>query len=230
MPTLSALLLQAAGPLSRTAAAPLDAATVLLHGGWALVVLAAVLVWALVAAVGVARAAAASAGDGDSLLATVRDYIRAGNLVGALDFCRSQDSVAARVVSEGLARLGRPLGDIQTAVGAAAQREAARVRLRLDGLRSAALLGPAVGLLGTAAGGMQVLRRAAGPSAAGPSADALAGALWPVLVPAVAGAAVGIVAVALFHAVAGRAADAAAGLDTVAGDFVEMLRSPAEAG
>ena len=221
MPTLSALLLQAAGPLSRTAAAPLDAATVLLHGGWALVVLAAVLVWALVAAVGVARAAAASAGDGDSLLATVRDYIRAGNLVGALDFCRSQDSVAARVVSDGVQRLGRPIGDIQTAVSAAARRESARVQSRLDGLRSAAVLGPAVGLLGSATGGMQVLRAAG-------EALPTAAALWPTLVPAAAGAAVGIVAVALFHAVAGRSADAAAELDTLAGDFVEMLRSPAE--
>lgn len=215
------LALQAARPLARTAAATPDAADFLTHGGWALVVLAAVLVAAAVAAVGALRAMDASTVDADELLRTVRDYIRAGNLVGALDFCRSQDSVAARVVSDGLGRLGRPIGDIQTAVSAAARRESARVQGRLDGLRSAAVLGPAVGLLGSATGGIQVLR------AAGAALPAAA-ALWPTLVPAVAGAAVGIVAVGLFHAVAGRSADAAAGLDTLAGDFVEMLRSPAE--
>ena len=218
---LTLLALQAAGPLARSAAATPDAAGFLANGGWALAVLAAVLVAAVVAAVGALRATDASTADADSLLRTVGDYIRAGNLVGALDFCRSQDSVAARVVSDGVQRLGRPIGDIQTAVSAAARRESARVQSRLDGLRSAAVLGPAVGLLGSATGGMQVLRAAG-------EALPTAAALWPTLVPAAAGAAVGIVAVALFHAVAGRSADAAAELDTLAGDFVEMLRSPAE--
>ena len=218
---LTLLALQAAGPLARSAAATPDAAGFLANGGWALAVLAAVLVAAVVAAIGALRATDASTADADSLLRTVGDYIRAGNLVGALDFCRSQDSVAARVVSDGVQRLGRPIGDIQTAVSAAARRESARVQSRLDGLRSAAVLGPAVGLLGSATGGMQVLRAAG-------EALPTAAALWPTLVPAAAGAAVGIVAVALFHAVAGRSADAAAELDTLAGDFVEMLRSPAE--
>jgi len=227
--TLAADTLAAADTLVRAVApaaaavapAPFSVADFLAHGGWALVPIALALVGAVVAVVSVLRAVGDAGDDADGLLRTVGDYVRAGNLVGALDFCRSQDSVASRVVAEGLGRLGRPIGDIQTAVAGAARREALRVQNRLDLVRSAALLAPVFGLLGTATGLIAVLRAAGG---AVPSASAL----WPLLVPAAVGAAVGVLVVGLSHAFAGRAADFAAGLDTVAGDFVSVLKAPAE--
>ncbi|HEX8384801.1 MAG TPA: MotA/TolQ/ExbB proton channel family protein [Rubricoccaceae bacterium] len=212
-------LARAAVPLA-TAPAPFSVADFFVHGGWALVPIALALVAAVAAVVGVLRTVGDVSDDADGLVRTVGDYIRSGNLIGALDFCRSQDSVSARVVSEGLQRLGRPLGDIQTAVSAAARRETARVQTRLDLVRTAAVLAPALGLLGTAAGLIGVLRAAgeAVPSAA---------ALWPPLVPGVVGPLVGAVALGLYHAFAGRAADFAASLDTVAGDFLALLQAPA---
>lgn len=201
------------------APAPFSAADFFVSGGWALVPIALALVAAVVAVVGVLRTVGDAADDADGLIRTVGDYIRAGNLIGALDFCRSQDSVASRIVSEGLQRLGRPIGDIQTAVASAARREALRVQGRLDLVRTAALLAPIFGLLGTATGVIGVLRAAgdAVPSAA---------ALWPPFVPSAVGAVVGVVVLGLYHAFAGRAADFAAGLDTVAGDFLSLLQSP----
>ncbi len=201
--------------------APLTAAGFLAHGGWALIPIALVLIAALVALAGALRTVRDAGDDADGLLQTVGDYIRGGNLVGALDFCRSQDSVAARVVAEGLARLGRPIGDIRTSVASAARREAARVQGRFETVRAAALLLPAVGLIGTTSGLITVLRAA---GAAAPAASAL----WPPLVPTAVGAAGALLVVALHQAFASRAADFAAGLDTLTGDFLQMLTSPAE--
>ena len=208
----------AADPLRRAAAAPMSPEDFLAAGGWALVLVAAALVAAIAAIVAVVRHVGAAEVDGDELLRTVRDYIVAGNLVGAIDFCRSQDSVAARVVSEGVQRLGRPLGDIQTAVAAAARLETERVRGRLDVVRSMALAALASGILGTTVSLISVLR-----------SDALlppVAAMWPALVPAAAGSAVALVLLVAYHAVAGRGAEFAAGVDTLTGDFLEMLRAP----
>ena len=213
-------LVRAAAP---AAAAPFGAADFLAAGGWALVPVALALVAAVVAVVGVLRAAGEAGDDGDGLLRTVGDYVRAGNLVGALDFCQSQDSAAGRVVADGLGRLGRPIGDIRAAVAGAARREALRVQGRLDVVRSAALLALVFGVFGTASGLIAVLR-AAGEAV--PSAEAL----WPPLVPSAVGAIVAVAAVGLYHAVATRAGDFVAGLDTVAGDFLSLLQSPAARG
>ena len=207
-----------ADPLARAAAVPMSPEDFLAAGGWALVLVAAALIAAVAAVVGVIRHVGAAEVDGDELLRTVRDYIVAGNLVGAIDFCRSQDSVAARVVSEGVQRLGRPLGDIQTAVAAAARLETERVRGRLDVVRTMGLAALASGILGTALGLIVVLR-----------SDAVLpplAAMWPALVPAAAGAGVALIVLVAYHTVAGRGAEFAAGVDTLTGDFLEMLRTP----
>ncbi len=204
---MTLLALQTAAPEALTAS------RFLLAGGWSLVLIL-LAVAAAVVAVLQARRTIRGAGD-DELLQTVGGYIRGGNLVGAIDFCQSQDSVAGRVVAEGLGRLGRPIGDIQTAVAAAARREAVRVTGALDAVRSAALVAALAGLFGTAVGAIALLR-----------GGSVLAALWPAFIPAAVGAAVGVLLIGLYHAVAGRAADFAAGLDTLVGDFLALLGAP----
>lgn len=199
--------------LQTTAPEALTASRFLLAGGWSLVLVLLALGVAI-AAVFRALRTARDAGD-DDLLQTVGDYVREGNLVGAIDFCQSQDSVAGRVVAEGLGRLGRPIGDIQTAVAAAARREAARVTGALEVVRSAALVAAFSGMLGTAVGDIALIRDGSAFEA-----------LWPAFVPAAVGAAVGLLLIGLYHAVAGRAADFAAGLDVLVGDFLALLGAP----
>ncbi|HEX8297606.1 MAG TPA: MotA/TolQ/ExbB proton channel family protein [Rubricoccaceae bacterium] len=219
--SLLPVALQAAGaavqPTTPTASDPFTAADFLMAGGWSLVIVALAAAAAIAATVTARRTVRDAAADGDEVVRTVSSFIRSGNLVGAIDFCRSQDTVAARVVSEGLQRIGRPIEDIQTAVAGAARRETVRVTGSLETVRSAALVAALAGILGSATGLIGLLR-ATGP--------AVPDGLWPALVPAAVGAAVGLLLVGLFHAVAGRAADAAAGLDTLTGDFLNMLRSP----
>ncbi len=205
----------ASAPAGVLPGVPLTAAGFVTAGGWSLLLVLLAAVAALVAVGRALSALRATDVDGDEILRTVAGYIRAGNLVGAVDFCQSQDSVAARVVSAGVERLGRPIGDIQTAVAAAARRESARATGALDAVRSAALVAACSGVLGTSVGLIGLLRAAA-PGVA----------LWPSLVPAAVGAGVGLLLVGLFHAAAGRVADAVAGLDTLTGDFLNLLRGP----
>ena len=201
------LALQTAAPEALTAS------RFLLAGGWALALVALAVIVALAAIVGALRTIR-DAGD-DDLLRTVGDYVRGGNLVGAIDFCQSQDSVAGRVVAEGLQRLGRPIGDIQTVVAAAARREAARVTGALETVRSAALVAMCSGLLGTAIGDITFIRDGSAFQE-----------LWPTFVPAAVGAAIGLLLIGLYHAVAGRAAEFAATLDMLVGDFLGLLGAP----
>ena len=49
----------------------------------------------------------------------IRDYIHEGKVKSAVTLCERIDSPVARLVQKGVERIGRPLDDIQTAVGSA---------------------------------------------------------------------------------------------------------------
>jgi len=219
--SLAADSLAAADTLAQAVApAAFSAADFFVHGGWALVVIAGLALAAVAVAVGVSRAARDLSADSDTLLRTVGDYVRGGNLVGALDFCRSQDTPAARLVSEGLQRLGRPLEDIQAAIGASRTREMVVLQQRLGLVAACAALATAIGLLGSASGLLTVLRDAG-------DAVPVASTLWPILIPSVVGPLVSVVVGALYYTLTPRAGEATATLDATAADFLALLKAPA---
>ena len=46
----------------------------------------------------------------------IRDYISDGKIRAAVDLCRKTNTPIARMIEKGIERIGRPMGDIQTAI------------------------------------------------------------------------------------------------------------------
>ena len=194
-------------------------------GGWSmypillLSVLMVVIVWER------ARALRRAQGDPETLTRNVGDYVRAGDVRGAISYCRERDSPAARILQRGLDRLGRPIGEIKEAVQEAGRRETFELERRMDLLASIAAIAPMLGFLGTVTGMISAFRQIqAYEGLVNPSL--LAGGIWEALVTTAAGLAVGLVALFCYNLLVGRIGRLVNGLERASSDFIDVLQSP----
>ncbi|MEM6327985.1 MAG: MotA/TolQ/ExbB proton channel family protein [Bacteroidota bacterium] len=198
----------------------------MVQGGWTMIPIAILSVLALFLVVERFRALSRATGDPSRLTETVRSYVEAGDLSGAIGFCRAQDTPAARIIQRGLERVGRPIGEIKEAVQEAGRRETYKLEKRMDLLASTAAIAPMLGFLGTVVGmisAFQQLQRFEG--LVNPSL--LAGGIWEALVTTAAGLAVGVAALFAYNLLVNRINRTVNDLETASTDFLDILQAPA---
>ncbi len=123
----------------------------------------------------------------------IRDYIHEGKIKSAKTLCSKYDTPVARMVEAGLARIGKPLGDIQTAVENVGNVEVARLEKGLPYLATIAGGAPMIGFLGTVLGMVQAFFNM---SNAGNNIDItlLSSGIYTAMITTVGGLIVGILA------------------------------------
>ncbi len=121
----------------------------------------------------------------------IRDYIFEGKVAAAVDLCKSTDTPIARMVEKGIERIGRPMGDVQSAIENVANLEVSKLENGLPFLATIAGGAPMIGFLGTVIGMVQAFMNL---SQAGGSVDMslLASGMYVAMVTTVAGLIVGI--------------------------------------
>ena len=122
----------------------------------------------------------------------IRDYISEGNIDAAIDLCRRTDSPIARMVEKGIERIGRPMGDIQTAIENVANVEVAKLETGLPWLASISGGAPMIGFLGTVVGMVGVFIDMSAKSSGGIQINDLADGMYLAMVTTVGGLVVGI--------------------------------------
>ena len=127
------------------------------------------------------------------LMMDIRDYIHEGKIKSARTLCSKYDTPVARMVEAGLARIGKPLGDIQTAVENVGNVEVARLEKGLPYLATIAGGAPMIGFLGTVLGMVQAFFNM---SNAGNNIDItlLSSGIYTAMITTVGGLIVGILA------------------------------------
>ncbi|ARA95029.1 MAG: MotA/TolQ/ExbB proton channel family protein [Bacteroidetes bacterium] len=229
------LLLQEAVPQSLEALPPdslqaaSDSMTVidtLMRGGWVMVpilLLSILTIYLFVERLLTVRRAQADPG---SITERVRAYVQSGDIRGALAFCEAQDKPIARILKQGLERLGRPISEIQDAVHAAGKYEAFELEKRTDLLASIAGIAPMLGFFGTVTGmikafqEIQNLQGNVNPSV-------LAGGIWEALLTTAAGLLVGILAVFFYNLLLNRINRIVNDMERSATAFIDLLQEPA---
>ena len=149
-----------------------------------------------------------------------RDRLQDGKLDRgkALDFCELNPSPAARVALAAVRRWGRPVADLERAVGLAHRIEADRLRRNIGTLRRVAAMSPLLGLLGTLLAAGRSLA-ALNPSAPGAWGPALAEALAPLTF----GVALAILALVAYDGLVGRAEKITSALDQLGSETVDAI-------
>jgi len=155
----------------------------------------------------------------------VRQYVRSGDVQGAISYCNSEDKPITRILKRGLERLGRPISEIQDAVQSAGKYEAFELEKRTDWLASISGVAPMLGFLGTVIGmirafqDIQNLQGNVNPSV-------LAGGIWEALLTTAAGLAVGIIALIFYNYLLNRIRRLINDMERSATDFIDLLQEP----
>lgn len=202
---------------------------VLVLGGWVmipLVLLSVVTIYFLIERLITIRQASSNP---DAITERVRDYVRSGDVDGAIAYCYQKDVPITRILKQGLERLGRPISEIQDAVQAAGKHETFELERRTNILASIAGIAPMLGFFGTVIGmirafqQIQSLQGNVNPSV-------LAGGIWEALVTTAAGLLVGILALFSYNLIIGRIRRLTNDMERSATDFIDLLQEPVSSG
>ena len=198
----------------------------LIQGGWVMIPIALLSILAIYLFVERLITVRRATTDPRTMTERVRAYVQSGDIRGALAYCESQDTPIARILKQGLERLGRPIAEIQDAVNAAGKHEAYELEKRTDLLASIASIAPMIGFFGTVTGmikafqEIQNLQGNVNPSV-------LAGGIWEALLTTAAGLLVGILAVFFYNLLLNRINRLVNDMERSATAFIDLLQEPA---
>jgi biopolymer transport protein ExbB len=156
----------------------------------------------------------------------IHDFIHDGKIKSALELCQKYDSPVARLVEKGIERIGRPLGDIQTAVENMGNVEVARLEKGLPTLATISGGAPMIGFLGTVTGMIEAFFRM---STAGNNIDItlLSGGIYEAMVTTVGGLFVGIIAYFGYNFLTSQISNLVFKMENTTIEFIDMLHEPA---
>ncbi len=198
-----------------------------LQGGWVMLVLLALLILAVY--ISIERYLALSHAlkdDSSQFMNNIRTFIHKGDVNGARELSKKTNSPIARMIDKGLSRLGRPLGDIQTAIENVGKLEIANLEKRVSLVATVSSLGPMLGFLGTVTGMVKAFFDMAN---AGNNIDiqVLSSGIYEAMVTTVGGLIVGIIGYFLYNILVSRINKVVFLLEARAMEFMDLLHEPA---
>lgn len=161
----------------------------------------------------------------DGFLRSVESMLKDGDRQRALTYCDGIDKPLARILKAGIRRLGRPIRDIEDAIGNAGKKEIYHLEKRMNWLATIAGVAPLVGFTGTVTGmieafmDIQSLQGNVNPSV-------LAGGIWEALITTATGLIVGIIAYGFYNFLLGKINRMVHELENASADFIDMLQAP----
>ena len=157
----------------------------------------------------------------------IKDYVHEGKIKSALTLCSKYDTPVARLMEKGIERIGRPLGDIQTAVENMGNLEVSRLEKGLPFLAMISGGAPMIGFLGTVMGMVQAFFNM---SNAGNNIDItlLSGGIYTAMITTVGGLIVGIIAYFGYNYLTARISDVVFGMENATISLLDLLNEPAE--
>ena len=192
---------------------------------WVLVALAAVMIFIFVERFLAIRKATQI---DKNFMNRIRDYILEGNINAAVDLCRRTDSPIARMIEKGIERIGRPMGDIQTAIENVANVEVAKMETGLPWLASIAGGAPMIGFLGTVTGMVQVFIDMSANQSGGIELAQLSAGMYVAMVTTVGGLMVGIPAYFAHNYLVARVEKMVFRMEATTIAFMDILNQPVQ--
>ncbi|MCQ2227522.1 MAG: MotA/TolQ/ExbB proton channel family protein [Bacteroidales bacterium] len=213
--------------IEEVAQAELNVLELAMQGGWIMVVLLLLSVYAVYVFIERTFALNRALREDKTFMGKIKDYIHSGNVDSARALCQATDTPVSRMIEKGISRIGRPLGDIQTTVENVGNIEVSRLEKGLAGLASVSGGAPMIGFFGTVTGMIQAFFEMAN---AGNNIEVstLAGGIYTALVTTVGGLAVGIVAYFAYNNLVARVDKVVLILEARTMEFMDLLNEPGE--
>ena len=156
----------------------------------------------------------------------IKESIRNGKLDEARNICQRTDYPVARMIEKGVSRIGKPLGDIGTAIENTGKLELFKLEKNLATLATISGAAPMIGFLGTVIGMILAFHQMA---SAGGNIDVemLAEGIYTAMVTTVAGLVVGIMAFIGYNMLVSKVEKVVFLLEARSTEFMDILHEPA---
>jgi biopolymer transport protein ExbB len=197
-----------------------------MKGGWIMIVLAVFSVIAVYIFIERYLVISRAANSDRNFMNNIREYIHAGKLDAAMALCRSNPSPNARMIEKGLARIGKPLNDINAAIENVGKLEVSKLEKGVAGLATIAGASPMLGFLGTVIG---MIKAFYDMSMAGNNIDIalLSSGIYQAMITTVGGLIVGILAFIFYNILVSRIDKVVYLLEAKSTEFMDVLHEPA---
>ncbi len=198
-----------------------------LKGGWIMVPLALLSVIAIYIFVErfliITRATKTEA----NFMNNIRDFIHEGKIDSAVALCKSTQGPLARMIEKGVARIGKPLNDINAAIENVGKLEVSKLEKNIATLATVAGAAPMIGFLGTVMGMVKAFYDMA---MAGNNIDIalLSTGIYQAMITTIAGLIVGIIAYICYNILVARIEKVIFLLEARATEFMDVLNEPAK--
>jgi biopolymer transport protein ExbB len=155
----------------------------------------------------------------------IRDNVSAGKLEAAKILCAQTDSPVARLTEKGIARIGKPLEDINKAIENAGTLEVYKLEKNVSILATVAGAAPMIGFLGTVIGMIIAFGEMANSGGQAEMGE-LAGGIYTAMTTTVAGLIVGIIAYIGYNHLVVKTDKVVHQMEANAVDFLDLLNEP----
>ena len=207
-------------------AAKMNAFDLALKGGWIMIVLLVLLLMTIYVLIERTLVINKAGREDNSFMNRIKDYIHDGKIDAALNLCRNTDTPSARMVEKGISRLGRPMGDVMSAIENQGNIEISKLEKGIPVLATSASGAPMVGFLGTVTGMVKAFMSMAG-AGANVDVNILSTGIYEALVTTVGGLIVGIIALFAYNYLSTRIKGIVNRLEMRIMEFMDILNEPA---
>ena len=154
----------------------------------------------------------------------IRDHVTYGNIDAAKSLCKNTNSPVARMIGKGIARLGKPVKEIESAIESAGKLEVYQMEKNLGFLSTIAGLAPMFGFLGTIFGVIKIFYEINLENSL--EIGTISGGLYVKMISSAAGLLVGIVAYSGYQYLTHRVDRVVNKMEINAIDFIDLLEEP----
>jgi len=160
----------------------------------------------------------------DSFMNNIRAAVTSGNIAGAKAMLAGVNSPYARMVEKGIARIGKPLRDIDAAIENVGNLEIFKLEKNLSALASISGAAPMIGFFGTVTGMILAFYKMASEQNVTP--DVLAGGIYTALITTAFGLFIGIVSFVGYNYLVSQVDKAINKMEMTATEFMDLLQEP----
>ncbi|MFC2111524.1 MotA/TolQ/ExbB proton channel family protein [Bacteroidota bacterium] len=197
-----------------------------LNGGWIMLPLVLLSILAVYIFIERLLTVNKAAKEETNFMNNIRDFIHDGKIEAAKSLSKNNPSPIARMIEKGIARIGKPLSDINAAIENVGKLEVSKLEKNVAILATVAGAAPMIGFLGTVIGMVKAFFEMAH---AGNNIDIalLSGGIYQAMITTVGGLIVGIIGYICYNIIVARIEKVVFILEARATEFMDLLHEPA---
>lgn len=155
---------------------------------------------------------------------SIKDFIHNGNLDAAKSLCRNTVSPVARMVEKGVSRIGKPIKEIEEAMGSVGKLEINRMEKNLNILSLIGRIAPIFGFIGTIMGVIKIFYNISLTDNI--SIGAISGGLYEKMITSASGLVVGLLAFIGYYILNAMLDKTINKMETASVEFIDLLQEP----